>query len=157
MVMRDIEKDLVPYCLEQNISILAYSPMERGLLTGKMKPGHVFQEGDHRAGLYFFTDENIKRTDAFLEKIRTLAEEKGGTIAQLVLRWTIEQPGITIALAGARNAKQSTENANAINVKLVKEEIDVITSALNKLALVKEDAGNEESVHPQELYAQQLN
>jgi aryl-alcohol dehydrogenase-like predicted oxidoreductase len=157
MVMRDIEKELVPYCLEQNISILAYSPMERGLLTGKMKPGHVFQEGDHRAGLYFFTDENIKRTDSFLEKIRPLAEEKDATIAQLVLRWTIEQPGITIALAGARNAKQSMENANAINVKLTKVEIDLFTSELNKLILVKEDASYEESVHAQEPNVPQLN
>lgn len=157
MVMRDIEKDLVPYCLEQNVSILAYSPMERGLLTGKMKPGHVFQEGDHRAGLYFFTDENIKRTDVFLEKIRPLAEEKGATIAQLVLRWTIEQPGITIALAGARNATQSVENANAVNVKLMKEEIDLITSELNKLALVKGGEGYGEGVHAQEPNAQQLN
>jgi aryl-alcohol dehydrogenase-like predicted oxidoreductase len=157
MVKRDIEIDVVPYCLENNISILAYSPMERGLLTGKMKPGHVFQEGDHRAGLYFFSDENIKRTDAFLEKIWPLAEEKSSTIAQLVLRWTIEQPGITIALAGARNAKQSIENANAINVKLVKKEIDLITSELKKLVLVKEDTDYEESVHAQEPNMAHLN
>ena len=157
MVMRDIEEDLIPYCLEQNISILAYSPLERGLLTGKMKPGHIFQEGDHRAGLYFFTDENIKRTNAFLAKIRPLAEEKGATIAQLVLRWTIEQPGITIALAGARNAGQSTENANAINVKLTKEEIDLITSELNKLMLVKDDAGYNKSVRAKEVNVHQLN
>ncbi|MDB5222184.1 MAG: aldo/keto reductase, partial [Chitinophagaceae bacterium] len=56
MVKKDIEEDVVPYCLENNISILAYSPLERGLLTGKIKPGHIFAEGDHRAGLYFFTD-----------------------------------------------------------------------------------------------------
>ena len=79
MVKRDIEEDVVPYCLEHNISILAYSPLERGLLTGKMKPGHTFQEGDHRAGLYFFTGENIKRTNAFLDKIQPLAAKKGAT------------------------------------------------------------------------------
>src|SRR6185503_17703940 len=111
---RDIEKDTVPYCLEQNISILAYSPLERGLLTGKMQPGHIFQKGDHRAGLYFFTDENIKLTNVFLDKLRVLAAKKGATLAQLVLRWTIEQPGITVVLAGARNEKQSVENALAI-------------------------------------------
>src|SRR5258705_5851225 len=111
MVMRDIEEDVVPYCLENNTSILAYSPLERGLLTGKMRPGHVFAEGDHRADLYFFNDENIKRTNIFLKKIQPWAAEKGVTFAQLVLRWTIEQPGITIALAGARNQRKSVEKA----------------------------------------------
>jgi aryl-alcohol dehydrogenase-like predicted oxidoreductase len=138
MVKKDIEEDVVPYCLEHNVSILAYSPLERGLLTGKIKAGHIFQEGDHRAGLYFFTDENIKRTNAFLDKIKPLAAEKGATLAQLVLRWTIEQPGITIALAGARNEKQSVENAAAINVNLSADEIELINWELSLLRLNKQ-------------------
>lgn len=138
MIKRDIEKETVPYCIQHNLSILAYSPLERGLLTGKMKPGHKFAEGDHRVNLYYFKDENIKRTNAFLEKIKPLAAEKNATLSQLVLRWTIEQPGVTIALAGARNAAQATENAKAVNVKLGKEEIAFITSELNKLVLVRE-------------------
>ena len=137
MVNRGIEKEIVPYCIENNLSILAYSPLERGLLTGKLKPGHHFGEGDHRAGLYFFSDENIKRVDAFLEKLKSLAQEKNASLSQLVLRWTLEQPGITIALAGARNAVQSIQNANAINLKLSKNEIDFVTSMLSKLMLVK--------------------
>jgi aryl-alcohol dehydrogenase-like predicted oxidoreductase len=52
MVKRGIEKDVVPYCLEHHKSILAYSPLERGLLTGKMQPGHQFGVGDHRAGVF---------------------------------------------------------------------------------------------------------
>jgi aryl-alcohol dehydrogenase-like predicted oxidoreductase len=138
MVMRDIEEDTVPYCLENNVSILAYSPLERGLLTGKIKPGHVFANGDHRAGLYFFTDENIKRTNAFLDTIQPLAAKKGATLSQLILRWTIEQPGITIALAGARNEKQSVENAGAISVNLSKEELAFINKELSTLQLNKE-------------------
>jgi aryl-alcohol dehydrogenase-like predicted oxidoreductase len=138
MVLKDIEEEVVPYCLGHNTSILAYSPLERGLLTGKMKPGHVFAEGDHRAGLYFFTDENIKRTNAFLKKIQPLAEEKGATLAQLVLRWTIEQPGITIALAGARNENQALENAMAVNINLSEEELAFINQELSLLLLSKE-------------------
>jgi aryl-alcohol dehydrogenase-like predicted oxidoreductase len=136
MVKRDIEKDVIPHAIENNKSIIAYSPLERGLLTGKMKPGHVFEEGDHRAALYFFKDENLKRVNEFLEKIRPLAEDKNATLSQLVLRWTVEQPGVTIALAGARNAQQSVQNAKAINVKLSREEIDFITTELNNLELV---------------------
>jgi aryl-alcohol dehydrogenase-like predicted oxidoreductase len=137
MVKRDIEKDVVPYCIDNNKSILAYSPLERGLLTGKMQPGHVFAAGDHRANLYFFKDENLKRTNEFLEKIKPLAEEKKATIGQLVIRWTIEQPGITIALVGARNEKQAVQNAAAINIKLTKDEISFITGELDKLELIK--------------------
>ena len=137
MVKREIERDLVPYAIENNIGIIAYSPLERGLLTGKMKPGHHFEEGDHRANIYFYSDENLKRTDAFLNKLKPLAEDKNASISQLVLKWTIEQPGITIALAGARNAEQSVQNAKAVNVTLSKEEIDFITTELNKLELVK--------------------
>ena len=142
MVKRDIEEKVVPYCLEHAISILAYSPLERGLLTGKMKPGHIFQEGDHRAKLYFFTDENIKRTNSFLEKIQPLAAKKSVSVAQLVLRWTIEQPGITIALAGARNEKQSVENAGAIAVSLSTDEIEFINHELSQLSLNKNEKVN---------------
>lgn len=66
-----------------------------------------------------------------------MALDKNASLSQLVLRWTIERPGITIALAGARNAEQSIQNAKAVNVKLSREEIDFITSELNKLELVK--------------------
>lgn len=137
MVKREIEQNVVPFSLENNKSIIAYSPLERGLLTGKMKPGYTFSEGDHRANLYFYKDENLKRTAAFLDKIKPLAEEKNASLSQLVLRWTIEQPGITIALAGARNAAQSIQNAKAVDVKLTPSEIDFITFELNKLELVK--------------------
>ena len=137
MVKREIEKELVPYAQENNKSILAYSPLERGLLTGKMKPGHQFAEGDHRAGLYYFKDENLRRTNAFLSTIAPLAADKNVSLSQLVLRWTIEQPAITIALAGARNAQQSVQNAKAIQVQLTNAEIDLITTELNTLELVK--------------------
>ena len=140
MVKREIEAELVPWCLENNRSVIAYSPMERGLLTGKMQPGRRFSDGDHRAGLYYFKDENLKRTNAFLEKIRPLAEEKKATIAQVVLRWTIEQPAITIALAGARNADQAIQNAQAADVTLTTDEINFITGELNALTLEKNPA-----------------
>jgi aryl-alcohol dehydrogenase-like predicted oxidoreductase len=136
MVKRNIETDVIPYCIEHHKGILAYSPMERGLLTGKMKPGQQFGEGDHRAGLKYFKDENIKRTNAFLAKVKPLADEKNATLGQLVIRWTINRPGITVALVGARNAEQASQNAKAIEVKLNEEEMALITGELDKLELV---------------------
>ncbi|QNL49349.1 aldo/keto reductase [Olivibacter sp. SDN3] len=136
MVKRGIEEEVIPYCLEHDKSILAYSPLERGLLTGKMKPGHLFNEGDHRAGLYFFQEENLKRTNVFLESIKSLADDKGISLSQLVLLWTLEQPGITIALVGARNKTQAVQNAKAIEASISAEEVASITAKLNQLELV---------------------
>lgn len=130
MVNRRIEKETLPYCIKHSKSILAYSPLERGLLTGKLKPGHEFAEGDHRATNSYFTDDSIERTNAFLAKLKPMAEAKNASLSQLVLRWTIEQPGITIALVGARNAEQAIQNAAAIDVHLTPEEIRFINDLI---------------------------
>lgn len=137
MVKRDIEKDTIPYCLEHNKAILAYSPLQRGLLTGKMTPGYQFGKDDNRSTLHYFSDENLTRVNAFLDKIKPLAEEKNATLSQLVIRWTVEQPGITIALVGARDAKQALQNAAAMDISLNPDEIKLITTHLNELELVR--------------------
>jgi aryl-alcohol dehydrogenase-like predicted oxidoreductase len=138
MVRRKIEQEVVPYCVETKKSILAYSPLERGLLTGKMRPGQKFDEGDHRAGVPLFTPENIKRVNNLLETIKPLADEKNATLNQLVLRWTLERPGINVVLVGARNAVQAISNAQAANVKLTKEEVGFISKQVDKLEIVRE-------------------
>ncbi|MGM5630213.1 aldo/keto reductase [Apibacter raozihei] len=133
MMNRKIEEELVPYCINSQKSILAYSPMERGLLTGKIKPGHSFAEGDARSEMKIYQPESIEKVNAFLQKIKPIADEQGATLAQLVLKWTIEQPGITIALAGARNAEQTIQNAKAAELKLTSQHIEFINSELSKL------------------------
>jgi aryl-alcohol dehydrogenase-like predicted oxidoreductase len=137
MVNRDIEKEIVPYARRNNIAIIAYSPLQRGLLTGKIKPGQRFSEGDTRDGNTYYSDENITRVNAFLDKLKPMAGQKKATIGQLVIRWTIEQPGITIALVGARNAAQAIENAKACHMELSSQEMAFITGELEKLKLNK--------------------
>ena len=136
MVFRDIEKDVVPYCIEHKKAVIAYSPLQRGLLTGKIKPGHVFNDGDTREGNRFYSDENIKRINAFLDTLRPLAGDKQASLAQLVIAWTLRQPGITLALVGARNAGQATQNAKASEVILSVEELKIIDDSLRELELV---------------------
>jgi aryl-alcohol dehydrogenase-like predicted oxidoreductase len=136
MVYRDIEKEIVPYALKHNKAIIAYSPLQRGLLTGKIKPEQRFNEGDTREGNSFFSLPNIIEVNAFLDKLKPLTESKKATLAQLVIRWTIEQPGITIALVGARNAKQAIENAGAGEISLSPDEIRFINEELAKVTLV---------------------
>lgn len=133
MVSRGIEEETIPWCIKNNKSILAYSPMERGLLTGKMKPGQQFAEGDHRKMHPSFKDENIVKTNAFLETIKPIADKHGITLAQLVLRWTLEREGITIALAGARSAEQAVQNAKAGDIKLDSDELTFINQKVEEL------------------------
>ncbi|MCB0645206.1 MAG: aldo/keto reductase [Saprospiraceae bacterium] len=130
MVNRGIEAELIPHCIQNKKAILAYSPLERGLLTGKLQSDHQFSPGDHRANHKSFTPDNIKKTNDFLASIEPLARDKGISLAQLVLKWTCDVPGITIALAGARNAKQAAENAAAADVEMNREEFDFIQGKL---------------------------
>ncbi len=137
ILKRQIEDELVPYAIKNKKAILAYSPLQLGILTGKMKPGQKFPEGDLRNDSFYFKDENIKRVNNFLMKIKPIADEKNATLGQIVISWTIEQPGITIALVGARNAKQAMENAKAADIRLSSEDLDRITKELSKLELIK--------------------
>ena len=133
MLRRDIEADLVPWCLKNNIDILAYSPLQRGILTGKFNPDHHFNDGDTRNGLPWYKKENIVKINLFLEDIKPLAESKKASLSQLVLRWTLEQPGITCVLAGARNPEQIVENAGAMSFSLSDDEMTFINGKLAEL------------------------
>lgn len=126
MVNRGIEEETVPYCIDNNKAILAYSPLQRGLLTGKITAGYQFQEGDNRGGLKFFQPEFVERANQLLADIKPIADKHNATLSQLVIRWTIERAGITIALVGARNAQQAVQNAKAIDINLTDEEIKQI-------------------------------
>jgi aryl-alcohol dehydrogenase-like predicted oxidoreductase len=135
MVKRDIEKDVVPLCIKNKIGILAYSPMQRGLLTGKIKPGHKFNEGDSRPDTPYFKEPNLSNILAFLEKLRPIAAGHNATLSQLVLNWTIHQPGITCALAGARNPVQVLENAGAVQFSLTTDEIKTINHYIAEIQI----------------------
>lgn len=136
MVLRDIEKDVLPYCRDHDIATVVYSPLQRGLLTGKFKPDHKFAPGDHRASTPQFQPAFIERVNKFLEELKPLAERHNTTLGNIVLNWTIQQPGITVALVGARDAAQAIENAKAADVRLSKDEIATINKLLQQLEKV---------------------
>lgn len=138
MVNREIEKNVVPQAIERGMGIIAYSPLQRGLLTGKIKPGHKFGEGDTRESNRFYTEENIRRANALLEEIQPIAHEHGATLSQLVINWTIHQPGIACTLVGARNEEQVADNAKALSFTLSPEELEQITAAANRFSLAEE-------------------
>ncbi|MCJ7544421.1 MAG: aldo/keto reductase [Phycisphaerae bacterium] len=139
MIRRDMETNILPFCREHDLGVLAYSPLQRGLLTGKFTEDHQYAEGDNRAKSQYFKPENIRRVNAMLKEIGPIASAHKATVAQVVIHWTLLQPGITAALVGARNAKQAKENAHAVAFTLTREEvarIDELASSL-KLDLTK--------------------
>ncbi|HZE97112.1 MAG TPA: aldo/keto reductase [Planctomycetota bacterium] len=130
MLDRDLEKEQLPWCRQNNVAMLAYSPLHHGLLTGKIAPEREFKEGDLRRGHASFTPENLRKTGAMLDRIRPIADARGLTLSQLVIAWTVAQPGLTHALVGARTPQQGLENAKAGAVELSADELATISAAI---------------------------
>lgn len=136
MVFRAIEKDIVPQAVAKKLSIVPYSPLQRGLLTGKIKRDHQFSEGDTREGNKFYKPENIDRTNAFLQKIKPIADSYGVSLAQLVINWTTRQPAMDCVLVGARDEKQVVENVKSLSFTLKDDELSLIRKHVEELVLV---------------------
>ncbi len=109
---RHIEKDIMPFCAENNVTILAYSPMAQGFLTGKFGPDHKFEKGDVREKNKLFQPEIYTRVQEALRRLTPIAENNSVSLGQLSLGWIISHAN-TCAIAGARNADQAAENAAA--------------------------------------------
>lgn len=135
MLNRAIEKEIVPYCLKNNIGILAYSPLQRGLLSGKFRKDHKFNNGDNRAASVYYKEPNLSRIIKFIENLELIANELKVSVSQLVLNWTMQQPGITCVLSGARNATQVHENIKASEFRLTKADITDINKLISELKL----------------------
>lgn len=118
MLQRDIESDIVPWCLQHNVAIVVYWPLMKGLLAGKLARDHQFQAGDGRAKYPMFQGEEWNKNQDFIDELRTIAHDLGKTVAQLVINWTIHQLGITAALCGAKRAYQIEETAGAMGWSL---------------------------------------
>ncbi|OIV39597.1 aldo/keto reductase [Flavobacterium johnsoniae] len=131
MLNRKIESDLIPFTVSENIGIIAYSPMERGLLTGKYFTDGKLKDNDHRNG--YFGQFDLQKVKTLVEELSSLANTRHISISQLVLRWTTLQKGISIVLAGARNAEQAVSNAKTMDFDLSASELDFINQAISKL------------------------
>ncbi len=120
------EKDLpdqLGYCERNDIAVLAYSPLVLGLLTGKVGHEREFPESDLRSKQKRFSKANRAKVADLLGAFEPVADKHGCTMAQLVIAWTLAQPGLTHALVGARTAPQAEENAVAGSIELDGEDL----------------------------------
>ncbi len=120
----EVEKELLPWCRENQATMLAYSPQSKGLLTGKLSPERSFKGDDIRIGDPRFKPDNIRRINELLDNfIKPVADKHKATIGQVAVAWLIQNPSVVV-LAGARNGSQAVENAGAGDIIL--DELDNI-------------------------------
>ncbi len=129
MLLRQIEADILPFCIQHRISNLAYMPLEQGLLTGKVGMDRQFKQDEWRSNLDWnpwFKLENRRRILDLLASWSDLTAKYNCTLAQLTIAWTFNQPGVTHVLCGARRVEQALENAQAGSIQLEQVDIDRI-------------------------------
>ncbi len=111
------------------MSTLSYSSLALGLLSGKIGPEREFEGDDQRKDNPRFSKPNREKVARLMEEIAPVACAHQATAAQVVIAWTIQQPGITFALCGARNPEQARENAGAGRIRLSETELTTISEA----------------------------
>ena len=127
---REIEAQLLPVTTANGVATLSYSSLALGLLTGSIGPERVFSGDDQRRDNPRFSVANREKVTRFAEAIRPIAQEHEASIAQIVIAWTLAQPGITFALCGARNPAQALDNARAGTIRLSAEHLSTVEAAI---------------------------
>lgn len=130
MIDRGIEADLLPLTVQNGVSTLSYSSLALGLLSGTIGPDRIFSGDDQRKDNPRFSVANRQKAKDFSEAIRPIAELHGASVAQVVIAWTLAQPGVTFALCGARNPAQAFDNARAGTLRLSADDLKAIDAAL---------------------------
>ena len=134
MLRRDIEEDLLPYCTENNIGVIVYSPMQKGLLTGKMTRERIknLPADDHRHEDPRFHEPELSANLTLVEELHSLAQKSDKTPAQLAIAWVLRHSTVTAAIVGARRPSQIEETVTAVDWVLSEEDIEAVDKLLNK-------------------------
>jgi aryl-alcohol dehydrogenase-like predicted oxidoreductase len=134
MLRRDAEDELLPFCGQNKIGVIVYSPMGKGLLTGKFTAETIaaLPKGDHRKTDPQFTGQRFAATCELVDKLKPVANRNGITRAQLALCWVLRRTEVTAAIAGARRPEQIKETCKASDVDLDAETIEQIDELLDR-------------------------
>jgi hypothetical protein len=134
---REIEDDVLPYSREHDIGVLVYGPLAHGLLTGTMTEDTTFAGDDWRATSSVFTGEGYRRNLATVRALEKFAADRGTTVSQLAIAWTLANPAVQVSIVGARRADHIQDSLAAVDVTLDAgdlAEIDVIMAAATPVA-----------------------
>lgn len=135
VIDRDTER-LFPVFEELGITLVAFTPLAKGFLSGRYQQRPVFDHPeDNRSGRFQFSEEGFRYYQQALDLIRTVAEEKGATMAQICLAWMIRRKPWIVPIPGTRNPERMKENLASADVALAAEDIARLDAALNKMNL----------------------
>lgn len=134
LLHREVEDELLDHCAQNNIGVIVYSPIQRGLLTGKFSQARLagLPLDDHRRRNPDFQEPRFSATLELVEQLKKIAERNGKTCAQLAISWILRRPEVTAAIVGARKPEQIEETAPAADWKLAQEDIAEINELLSK-------------------------
>ncbi|MBN1975454.1 MAG: aldo/keto reductase [Sedimentisphaerales bacterium] len=134
MLHRDVENELLKYCARHEIGVIAYSPMQRGLLTGKFNAGYLktLAPDDHRLRIADFQEPRFSAALELVEHLKKIAKRSNRTCAQLAVSWVLRRPEVTAAIVGARKPEQILETSPASDWNLSKSDIKEIEKLLNE-------------------------
>jgi aryl-alcohol dehydrogenase-like predicted oxidoreductase len=134
IVRREIELDILPFCEQQNIGVIVYSPMYAGLLTGAMTRERVanFLPEDWRRNLPGFQEPELSRNLRVVEHLREIGRRHGRSAGEVAIAWTLRHPAITGAIVGFRSRRQLEGVIGAANFRLTPDEINEIDEAVNQ-------------------------
>jgi len=134
MLRRDAENELLGYCSRNNTGVVVYSPMQKGLLTGKFDKQRVanLPEGDHRKNDPNFQQPAFDATLEMVEKLKPVAQRNNITLPQLAIAWVLRRPEVTAAIVGARKPEQIAETASASDIDLSAEDIEQIEQLISE-------------------------
>ncbi len=135
LIDNEVEQEILPWCRNDSVTLLAYSSLAKGLLTGRITPDREFKGDDLRKDDYRFKIDNRKKINSVLEdEFKPVAKKYGLSIAQLSVAALVSQDGV-VALCGARNEKQAEENAKAGDCLIEKSDVIKIRNAIEALNL----------------------
>ena len=128
LVHHEIEDEILPYCLSENIGVIVYSPMASGLLTGAMTRERAAKlpKDDWRKNHPDFTEPNLSHNLALVERMRQIANRHNRSVGEVAIAWTLGHPAVTGAIVGARNAQQAEGVMRAGDLRLTDEEVTEI-------------------------------
>ena len=132
---RQHEKEIIPTIEELGIGLVAYSPLGKGFLAGKIDENTKFAEGDIRNILPRYTEEAREANKALLDLINQFAEKKNATPAQIVLAWVLAQKSWIVPIPGTTKLHRLQENIGAANIELTTEELQQIESASQQIKI----------------------
>ena len=128
LVERWLEADVQPLCLKSGVGLMAYSPLGKGVLSGKYDEAHLPASDDYRHGSFHFSPENLPRNMVVARRLRELAAKLATTPSRLALAWVLARPGVSTVLPGAKSPAQIRDNAAAAELVLHQEILDSLSA-----------------------------